>query len=476
MRPLTLSVSAALAASLALVLPVGAQQTPATPAASRTAAPSPSAPAKLDATARRQVVDTIAERLRRHYADADTGRMIAEHVQKQLRAGAYDTVTNPFRFAELLTRDLQTVNGDGHLYTLYQPENPGLRVGPEGIRMQGPPPPPPGAAPRPTPAGPPPAAIEQARRAHWGLARVDVLPGNVGYLDVRGFFGGPGVEEAIVAALRYLEGTDAVIIDLRRNGGGSAQSVNFLLSHFTTSDTVASLTVTNRSGNERFTRYTLAQVPGPRRPDVPLFILTSGFTASAGEDFAFVAKNLGRATLVGATTAGAGRNNATMAVGHGFLTSVSFSRVQDPNTGREWERVGVQPDVAVDPVVALERAQALALEKIAARTEDATHKRVLGLLRETVEAQASPRAVPVADLRAYVGFYEGGRSVSLDAATGRLMYTARRGAMAEPLVPLGEAAFAMGATRLVFEREGGKVARVRIVPAGGQALTYGRVA
>src|SRR5438067_388355 len=114
---------------------------------------------------------------------------------------------------------------------------------------------------------------------------------------------------AIVAALRYLDGTDAVIIDLRANGGGSPRSVNFLLSHFTTPDTVASLHVSNRSGHEEFTRYTLAQVPGPRRPNVPLYVLTSGVTASAAEDFAFVAKNLGRATLVGGTTAGAGRNN-----------------------------------------------------------------------------------------------------------------------------------------------------------------------
>ncbi|HVE78273.1 MAG TPA: S41 family peptidase [Gemmatimonadaceae bacterium] len=472
MRPSILFAgSAALAATLVAISPIAAQQAPSGPTPARTPAASPAAPARLDATIRRQVVDTMAERLRRHYAEADTGRMIAEHVQARLQAGAYDTVTNPLRFAELLTSDLQAVNGDGHLYVLYQPDNPGLRVGPEGIRMQGPPP---GARPAPSrpPAGPPPGAVEQARRAHWGLGRVDVLSGNVGYLDVRGFFNGPEVETAMVNALRYLEGTDAVIIDLRRNGGGSAQSVNFLLSHFTTSDTVASLTVTNRSGNERFTRYTLAQVPGPRRPDVPLYVLTSGFTASAGEDFAFVLKNMGRATLVGATTAGAGRNNATMAVGHGFLTSVSFSRVQDPRTGKEWEKVGVQPDLVVDPVSALDRAHVMALEKIAAKTEDAAHKRVMGLLRETIEAQAMPRAVSIAELQAYVGSYEGGRTVSLDAATGRLLYSARKGAMGEPLVALGEGTFAMGPTRLVFEREGARVVRVKIVLPGGEALTY----
>jgi hypothetical protein len=417
-------------------------------------------PATVDASVRRDVVDSVVARLTRYYADADTGRMIAEQLERRLRAGAYDTLTNARRFAEALTHDLQSVNGDRHLNVRYAPDSPGARPGPEGIRML-----------RPAPGGPtgpgdgprqaPPAAVEGARLAHWALGRLDVLPGNVGYMDVRGFLYGPGSEDAYAAALRYLDGTDAVIIDLRRNGGGSPQAVNLLLSHFLTSDTVASLKVTNRSGGESFTRYTLARVPGPRRPNVPLYVLTSGLTASAGEDFAFVARNLGRATLVGATTAGAGRNNAVLDVGHGFGASISFTRVQDPRTGAEWERVGVKPHVEVDQARALDVAHAMALDTLAKRDTSARRRQTLALLRETVLAQASRRAVPAGLLAEYAGEYDGGRTVSVDDA-GRLQYSPRLGAPPEPLVPLTDSTFAMGTARLAFERDGARVARLRV--------------
>ena len=421
------------------------------------------APPAVDAAVRRDVVDSIAERLRRYYADADTGRLIAEHLERRARGGAFDTLTNAMRFSDALTRELQAVNGDRHLYVRYAPDAPGMRPGPEGIRMLG-----------PDRAEPPvsPAALDAARRMHWGIGRLDVLPGNVGYMDVRGFVDGRATQEAIVAALRYLDGTDAMIVDLRRNGGGSAETVNFLLSHFTTADTVASLRVTNRSGRETFTRYTLARVPGPRRPDVPLYVLTSGLSASAAEDFAFVSHNLGRATLVGATTAGAGRNNALLDVGHGFGASISFSRVQDPRTGREWERVGVAPDVVVDQSRALETAQALALDKLAAREADPRRKQLLGLLRETVLAQAEPRAVGAALLAEYAGEYQGGRAVTLDG--GRLLWSPRPGAPPEPLVPLSDSTFAMGANRIAFERDGGRVARVRLT-SPNDAVTFARL-
>ena len=320
---------------------------------------------------------------------------------------------------------------------------------------------------------PSPAAIENARRTHFALGRVDVLPGNVGYFDVRGFLDAPEARDAVVAALRYLESTDAVIIDLRRNGGGSPNAVNFLISHFTGADTLASLTVRNRSGNESFTRYTLASVPGPRRPAVPLYVLTSGLTASAGEDCAFVLKNLGRATLVGAVTAGAGHNNATLASGHGFGTSISFTRVMDPRTAKEWERVGVQPDVAVPQERALAVAHSLALKALAEREQDAPRRRLIELTREAVEAQLAERQVPAAALASHAGQYEGGRTVTVEG--GKLLYAPLRGAPPDELVPLGNGTFANGVLRYAFERDAAGAMRLRITFPGGESMTYARV-
>jgi hypothetical protein len=429
------------------------------------------APAPLTAAVRRAVVDTLAARLRRHYVDADTAVLIADRVRARLTAGAYDTITSPARFAEALTVDMRSVNGDRHLNVTYNPENPGQRPGPEGIRMFGPPP----GGPRPAgpPAGGPPPGLVAQRKANFNLGRLDVLPGNVGYLDIRGFSGAQDVREAIRSAMEYLQYADAIIFDLRRNGGGSPFSVNLIISHFTTADTIPSLTVTNRSGNEKFTRYTLANVPGPRRPTVPLFVLTSGATASAGEDFTFVLKNMHRATIVGGTTAGAGHNNANLDIGQGFNASISFSRVTDPKTGAEWERVGVTPDVPVDPARALDVAHVLALKAIAATEQDPRRRRQLDLARESIEAQSSARKVAVATLQAYAGEYDGGRTVAIE--DGRLTYSPRLGYPSDALIPLTDSTFALGAVRYAFERDAAGKFRLRITPPEGEPLTYVRV-
>ncbi|MEP7343793.1 MAG: S41 family peptidase [Gemmatimonadaceae bacterium] len=424
-------------------------------------------PITLDRATKRDVIDTMASRLRRHYVDADTGRLIAEHMLARATSGAYDAITSPARFAEVLTTDLRAINDDKHLRVIYDTENPGQRPGPEGIRMFGPPP---AGTPR---RSPPPGAADAARQSHYGLGRVDILPGNVGYLDTRGFSGGPEVSDYIVSALKYLEGTDAIIIDVRRNGGGSPVSVNLLISHFTNGDTTASLTVRNRSGNETFTRYTLASVPGPRRPTVPLYVLTSRGTASAAEDFSFVLKNMGRATIVGSRTAGAGHNNALLDVGHGFGTSISFTRVSDPRTGKEWERVGVQPDVEVDQARALDVAHALALKTIAEGEKDMRRRKVIELTRETVEAQSKPVQLSQATLSSYVGEYAEDQSVSL--TDGWLLYSGRAGAPPETLIPLSQATFAVRATRFNFEPGPDGTMRLRVTPPQGESLTYNRL-
>jgi C-terminal processing protease CtpA/Prc len=315
--------------------------------------------------------------------------------------------------------------------------------------------------------------VAAARRNHFSLGKADVLPGNVGYLELRGFSGSPEAEDAVVSALNYLQYTDAMIFDLRRNGGGSAELVNFVISHFTGSDTLASLTVSNRSGGEKFTRYTLASVPGPRRTDVPVYVLTSGYTASAGEDFAFVLKNLGRAQVIGQPTAGAGHNNAFLDAGHGFSVSVSFTRVSDPKTGAEWERIGVQPNVVVDQADALLTAQSLALKAISARAgSDKEQQQMLAATKEWIDAQLSPRTVSAATLSSYAGEYEGGRKVWV--VGDKLLYSPRPGAPADTLVALSDTLFANIATRVGFEKTGTGAPQLRVTGGGG-SLTYGRV-
>ncbi|GLC24488.1 S41 family peptidase [Roseisolibacter agri] len=401
----------------------------------------------LSAAARAEVIDALAGQLARLYVDADTARLIADRLRGRLRAGAYDTAAAPARFAELVTTDLRSVNGDLHL----------------GLQFRG------GAT--PGPSGGDPSA--QARARNFGLERVEILPGNVGYLEVTGFIGAPGVEEALGDAMRFLSRTDALIVDVRRNGGGSGQMSHLAFSHFLGETPVPTIRVVERGTGRDEVSRSVARVPGPRRPDVPLYVLTSQGTASAAEEFTFVLRNRKRATIVGDRTAGAGHMVRGVPVGHGFVGSVSITRVSDPESGLEWERVGVQPDVRVPAERALDVAHAAALRTIAQRATDDERRTFLARMAETVEARLKDVRPDAASLARWTGVYDGGRRVEL--VDGRLVYRARPGVMGDVLVPLGDDRFAAGTTRFAFAREG-SAPRLTIERVDGSRLSYPRTA
>jgi C-terminal processing protease CtpA/Prc len=287
-----------------------------------------------------------------------------------------------------------------------------------------------------------------APKQNFGLTKLEILPGNVGYLLVSGFVGAPGAEEVVASALRFLERTDAIIIDVRTNRGGSGNMSHYLFSHFLPEKPVQTISVKSRDSAQPRVQESIAEVLGPRRTDVPLYVLTSRGTGSAAEEFAFVLKNQGRATLVGERTAGAGHMVGSFALPAGFVAGVSLTRVSDPRTGREFEAVGVQPDVAVDAEHALTVAHVAALKWLAARApNDAAHRRI-DLLAEWIEAKDRAAALDAARAAAAVGTYDGERSVTLRA--GRLYYQ-RGGMPALELTPLASGGYTFdGETRIRF--------------------------
>lgn len=403
------------------------------------AATGQSAPIRLDSTIRAEVVDRIAAALERTYVEADTGRMIAEVVRRRHAAGAYDRLESAGQFAEAVTRDLRSLNGDLHLGVRYSAD---------------------GAAPA---MGSPPDAASR----NFGMGRAEILDGNVGYVEITGFMGAPGYHEAVVDALRFVSRAAALIIDVRRNGGGSGAMSHLVFSHFLGAEPVPTIRVKRRDG-EPVVRHSVAEVPGPRRPDVPLYVLTSQGTGSAAEEFTFVLQNHSRATVVGSRTAGAGHMVTGVPVGHGFAVSVSITRVMDPATGREWEGTGVIPDLAVDPADALAAAHEAALRKIRETANDRS-RASLDLVLETVRA-ARAGLQPDGPSERWIGTYEG-RVVT--AREGRLLYARREGALAEPLVALGGSRFGLGELRLAFERAGGG-ARLTITRPDGTTLVLSR--
>ncbi|MCR5878011.1 S41 family peptidase [Phenylobacterium sp. J367] len=193
-----------------------------------------------------------------------------------------------------------------------------------------------------------------------------MLPGAIGLIDMRYFAGFQAADAAARAradaAMTLVSGADAVIVDLRDNGGGSPAMVGYLASYFVPKDAPIYNTFKSRGPDAHETPP--FEVRGERMLRAPLYILTSGRTGSAAEAFAYTLQAARRATIVGEASGGAANPGGFRPAGNGFRVFVSDGRPVNPITRSNWEGTGVQPDVAVPAGQALVRAQALALAEI----------------------------------------------------------------------------------------------------------------
>lgn len=239
-------------------------------------------------------------------------------------------------------------------------------------------------------------AQEQAldRRLAYGLMSIRRLPGNIGYLKLSYLEQGPQGAEVIDAALRLLKDTDALIVDLRQNGGGGGSADARLLGQLSKAPIpMVRITWRNADGSTTIDQRTPAQpVGGPLYAEKPVYVLTAKRTFSAAEELTYDLKAAGRATIVGETTGGgANPANRPVPLSYGFRVFIPNGHVEHPTTQANWEGVGVVPDVPTAPDQALTTAYALALK--AAKPEVATPKSE----KERADAIADPRAALLAD-------------------------------------------------------------------------------
>jgi hypothetical protein len=445
----------------------------------------PAATAQPTRTAQAQAVDAraVVAEIRRivaeRYVLPERRPQLDAILAEGLKSGRYAT-KDPAELARRINADLQRAGRDQHLRINYSPEEaamtepppplPGGPGGPGGPGVpQGPGPGGPGPGPGPGgpgPAGPPagPAAEfeRRVRAMNHGVRTLAVLPGNVRYIDVRAFgWIGEGSEAALGNVMRFLADGDAAIIDLRSNNGGSPPAVGFMVSHFV--EAGRPLASFQMGGRTLGTMSSFPDLPSPRMVGKPLFVLTSGGTASAGEEFAGHVAGYRLGDIVGETTAGAAFRNEWHPIPGGFVFSVSIGRTILASTGKDWEGVGVAPTMPAPAARALDVAHAAALRRLAARAagEDRAH---LEGIAEAVAAGADGRK-PALPLAAYAGRY-GERTISEQG--GRLYLRQGRGP-AVALVALGDHRFAHEdnpGTQITFEAQGEAVTGLAVGPAG----------
>jgi len=335
----------------------------------------------------REIVTTAMSLLRANYVFPEVADQAATAVEARLAAGEYDNL-DEVTLTELVTSHLQEVTGDKHL----------------ALRLRGGPGPGPGG---PGPGGPGPRAggpaLEarghEARRLamrqmgrldNFGIRRVERLDGNVGYLDVRRVPVPANAGPAITAAMELVAGTYALIIDLRRNGGGSPEGVVLWCSYLLEEQPTHLNDIFHADTGETRQFWALPYVPGTRYVDRPVYVLTSSHTFSGGEDFCYTLQALGRAELIGETTGGGAHPTRGFPISRSVHIGIPFARSINPVTGTNWQGTGVVPDVAVPEAQADDVAYAKALRYVLAM--DDVPPPIADEAREALAGQESAEA------------------------------------------------------------------------------------
>ena len=336
----------------------------------------PPAP-KLSANDRREILQTLQAKLTANYVFPDTAARINQALPA--KAGTYDKSTDAVAFGNMLSNDLRGLGNDKHFRVFYDPdfhERATADAVPRAEEMEH-------------------QRTETAQLA-YGIEKVDRLPGNVAYVELRGFGPTELVADAYASTMKLVAGSDALILDLRRNGGGSPTSVSLWLSHFFAPGDERHLNdIYTRNTGETQQFWTSTGVG--ERYTGPVYVLVSPRTFSGGEECAYDFQTQKRATLIGETTGGGANAGDRFALGHGMVVNIPTARAINPVTHANWEHVGVKPDIAVPAADAQKTAYVTILRNQLAKASDPDEKQELAELLALAEKGESP--VPVYKMR-----------------------------------------------------------------------------
>jgi len=214
----------------------------------------------------------------------------------------------------------------------------------------------------------------QAFAENCGLTRIEKLENNIGVLEISSFgFPAEIAQPYIDATMQLLASSDALIIDCRRNGGGTPDMVQYVCSYFFDKPTHLN-SLYWRQSDETVDYITLDKLPVQKMIDVPIFVLTSSYTFSGAEEFAYNLQTQKRATIIGEVTGGGANPGRMFPIINDFGVFIPTGRAINPITKTNWEGVGVKPEIEVESAKAFETALAKAQEAAKLHNETVTKK------------------------------------------------------------------------------------------------------
>ena len=351
-----------------------------------------------------EVVDSLSSGLLKKYVFPDTAVKMSSRIRQRLNSGAYKALHTPADFSQALQADLDAVYRDLHMRIYYdagfgralQTKSYMERV---TRRIQ---------------------FLKMARQQNFGFIKTGILDGNIGYITLTRFFDVNA--ESIIAvksAFDFLRNTNALIIDVRDNRGGEPDMVKYICGYFF--DTKTRLNdYYEWQTHKTLHYYTEPMADSSAFVQMPLYILINNHTGSAAEEFSYDLQSLGRATIVGQTSAGAAHWASGNSISNGFVANIPYMRAVNPVTHTNWEKVGVKPDIICDADKALTTAQLHIYDIWLKTAKDTDVIKSAKWFRPTFASKLYPFKITTSIIVAVVGNYNG-RLITFEK--GRLYFT-----------------------------------------------------
>lgn len=323
----------------------------------------------IDASTQKEIIQSLSEKLRACYVFPEIAEQICARLHKHLEDGDYTDISEGEFLAYALTTHMQEVNHDEHLWVRWHaeplPEDDGtLRNNREWQEER----------------------LLEARLDNFGFHKVERLPGNIGYIDIRLLHRAEWGGDAATAAMSFLANTSALIIDLRQCTGGYPAMIALVASYLFGEEPIHLSSIYWRDEDITQQYWTLPYLPGRRFGDIPVFVLTSKATFSGGEEFASILQTRKRATVIGDKTDGGSHPGASYRLHPHFEVFIPIGRATNPVTGGELEGAGVVPDICVPQEHAYLAAYHMALKAVLTRSGGSTAGPYQAIAREAQTA------------------------------------------------------------------------------------------